>query len=132
MQEKARVVAIDGDVISVVPLEIEACINCNNTACKKNGNVFHVANGRKFEIAVGSEVRVAAPAGKQAGQAISSIGVPVACAALAGFAVSRFFPKAGEGIAIGSALVALVLSAVVLSLIGRRSTKDLPEIVEIS
>jgi hypothetical protein len=131
MQEKARVIAIDGDVISVIPLEIEACINCNNTACKQNGNVFFVVNSRKFDIRVGSEVRVASPAKKQAGQAISAIGVPVACAALAGFAVTRIFPSAGEGLAIGCGLLTLVLAAALMTFLLRRSAKDLPEIVEV-
>ena len=92
---------------------------------------FSVVNSKKFDIRVGSEVRVASPVKKQAGQAISALGVPVACAALAGFFVTRFFPSAGEGLAIGCALLVLVLVAVLTTLLLRRSAKDLPEIIEV-
>jgi O-acetyl-ADP-ribose deacetylase (regulator of RNase III) len=131
MQEKARVVAIDGDIISVVPLEIEACINCNNTECKQNGNVFKAINRKGFDLYVGSQVRIAAPAGKQLVQGLVVIGVPVALAAAAFQLVASIAPSSGEGLRVGAALTVLALGAVAMTIMMKPGKAGLPEVLEI-
>lgn len=131
MQEKAKVIAIDKDIVSVVPLDIEACIGCSNTECKTNGNVFTAANRRKLDIRVGSEVRIKAPVKNQLSQAFFAIGIPVLLSILVWQLVPLFFIGAGEIFQVGGALVALFAGAVIMFLLTHIVSKDLPEITEV-
>jgi len=130
MQEKARIVKIDGDVVTVVPLDIEACIGCANAECKKNGNEFRASNRKKYALAVGDEVRIAAPAGRQLLQALVSVGLPVLFAAAAYAALGAFAPAA-EGFRIGASLGALAAGMVLVYFTRRGGTDDLSEIIEL-
>jgi len=129
MQETARVIAIEGELVRVVPLEIEACINCSNSACKANGNVFEVANRRGFDIHVGSEVRVGASIGDQVLQGLFSLGLPASAAGLAWYVAKAF--SGGETLAVCAALGALALTAAIVALVLRRRPPALPEIREV-
>ena len=75
MTEKARVIAIDGRRVSVVPLDLEVCLGCSNDQCKSEGSVFTVINRRKFPLSIGSEVRVHARPGRQLLQGAVSVGL---------------------------------------------------------
>jgi len=130
MQEKARVVAIEGLVVSVVPLEIEACINCSNSECKKNGNVFKALNGRGLSLSIGSQVRIKASAKNLVAQGLLSLGIPVALAAGA-YALVAAITSAGEGLRVGAALAALVSGAVVSFIVAKPGLRGLPEVVEV-
>ena len=130
MQEKARVVAIDGPVVSVVPLEIEACINCNNSECKKNGNVFRAVNARGLSLSIGSQVRIKASARNLVLQAALSLGVPIALAAGA-YALIASATAAGEGLRVGAALAAFALGAIVSFAVAKPGLRGLPEVVEV-
>ena len=130
MQEKARIAKIDGDVVSVVPLDIEACIGCANSECKKNGNVFQAVNRKKFELSVGDEVRISAPAGKQLVQALVSVGIPVLLAVAIYALFGAIAPGAGEGVRIAASLAALVAGMAIVYFTRRNGSKELPEVVE--
>ena len=130
MQEKAKVVAIDGDIVTVIPLEIEACINCANTECKKNGNVFRAVNRRGLKLKPGSEVRIAASLGKQSAQGLLAVGVPIALAVFGYFTVQGLLPGSGEGLRVGAALFAFLASSAVIFALPHRSANKLPEVVE--
>jgi hypothetical protein len=131
MQETARVVAIDGDLVSVVPLEIGACINCNNTECKQNGNVFRATNRKGFTLRVGSQVRIGASAGKQVWQGVVTIGVPITFSVAVFALTSVLAPSAGEGVRVGAALTALAFSALSLTAIIKPGKAGLPEVTEV-
>jgi hypothetical protein len=131
MQERAKVVAIHDRLVSVVPIDIEACIGCSNGECKKNGNVFDVVNANRLDISVGSEVCVKASVANQLVQALFSIGIPVALSVVVYIIVARFFPSAGEGGAIGSALAGLVCGALLVARFRHLHARDLPLIVEV-
>lgn len=131
MQERARVVRLDGDVVSVVSLDIEACIGCSNSECKKNGSLFTAVNRRGLELRPGVEVRIMAPVRKQLAQALFAVGVPVLGAVAAWKLVTRFFPACGEGVRAAIVLAAFVAGAVLVYAFSRAAPKDLPEIVEI-
>lgn len=131
MQERARVVKLEGDVVSVVPLDIEACIGCSNSECKKNGSIFTAVNRLGLDLRPGVEVRIAAPARKQLEQALFAVGVPVLGAVAAWKLTARFFPACGEGVRAAIVLAAFVVGAVLVYAFSRAAPKDLPEIVEI-
>jgi hypothetical protein len=131
MQERAKVIAIHDRLVSVMPLDIDACAGCSNAECKKNGNVFEVMNGNGLDISVGSEVRVAASARNQLVQALFSIGLPFALAVAAYIAAGALVPAWGEGGAVGSALVAFACGALLVARFRRVHARDLPVIVEI-
>lgn len=131
MQERARIVRIDGDIVSVVPLDIEACIGCANAECKKNGNVFRAAKRKSLNLSVGDEVRIAAPVVRQLWQALLSVGIPFLFAVCAYVAVGSFAPTAGEGLRIGASLAALVAGMALVYFARRNKSKGLPEVVEI-
>ncbi len=131
MQESARVVSIEGSVATVQPLDIEVCIGCSNSECKKNGNLFRVANSRNFPIKPGSEVKIAAPVKNQLYQAIFAVGVPVAVSACFFIAARRYIPSVGEGGSVGIALAALVASMILVYRIRKSVEADLPEIISV-
>lgn len=131
MQEKAKVTAIDNDIVTVVPLDIEMCIGCSNSECKNNGSVFSAANNRKLNIVVGSEVRISAPVKNQLFQALSSVGIPILIAFLTWQLIALFFPGANEMILVIGALIALFAGAVLMFVVSRIKAKDLPEITEV-
>jgi hypothetical protein len=131
MQEKARIVKIDGDVVSVVPLDIEACIGCANSECQKNGSVFQAVNRKKHALSVGDEVRISAPAGKQLLQAVVSVGIPVLFAAAAYAGVGAVAPGSGDGFRIAASLAALVAGMALVYFTRRKGSKDLPEVGEL-
>jgi hypothetical protein len=130
MQEKAKVIAVDGDIVTVIPLEIEACINCANTECKKNGNVFRAVNRRGLKLKPGSEVRIAASLGKQTSQGLVAVGLPLSLAVFGYFFVQRLFPGSGEGLRVGVALLAFLVGAVGVFACTRGAANKLPEVVE--
>ncbi len=131
MQEKAKVVSIQNDIVTVIPLDISVCIGCSNTECKTNGNIFTAINSGKFDISVGSEVRIGASGKKQLYQAFVSIGIPVMAAVSVWLFVPLVCADAGEGVRVGSALLALAVCAALLSRLARTRAKDLPEITEV-
>jgi Positive regulator of sigma(E), RseC/MucC. len=131
MQEVARIVAIDGDVVTVVPLDVEACIGCQNAACRENGSVFSAVNTRRLEIRIGSEVRIASPVRSQLRQGFSALGIPVLAAAAAYILVSVFVPASGEGLRVPVALATLVAGMILTYALHRSDESELPEIVEV-
>ena len=131
MQEKAKVVKVEGSVVSVVPVDIEACVGCANAECRKNGSLFAAVNREGFELAPGMEVRIASPARKQLAQALLAVGVPTLAAGLGGKALDARLPGAGEAARAGLSLAAFLAGAVLVYALSRAAPKDLPEIVEI-
>ena len=131
MQEKAKVVKVEGSIVSVVPVDIEACIGCANAECRKNGSLFAAVNRAGFELAPGMEVRVAVPARKQLAQALLAVGVPTLAAWLCWKALDAFAPGLGEAARAGISFAALLAGAVLVYALSRAAPKDLPEIVGI-
>lgn len=131
MQEKVRVIGIDDEVVFVVPLDVSVCLGCANAECRTGGSVFTALNRRKLDLHVGTEVRVASPLQKQMSQALFSIGIPLGSAITAYCAVFFFYPRAGEGLCAGAALLALVCTSVFLYRISRAVRHDLPEVIEV-
>ncbi len=131
MQEKARVVEIDGEVASVVALDLDVCIGCSNADCKKNGSVFRAVNARHLPLSVGDEVRISAAAKNQAKQGLFAIGVPFAFAILGYVAITLAVPSAGDGLRTGVALLTLVVGSLLSFGLRKFFAQALPEIVEV-
>ena len=130
MREKARIVKIEGDRITVMPIDIEACIGCQNRECKANGNRFEAINARAFALSVGDEVRVGAPAKSQLAQAFFAVVLP----ALSALVVYVLFPRlvrgSGEGVRVAVTLATLVACAWARVRFADKSPPRLPEIIE--
>ena len=131
MLERAKIVKVEGSVVTVVPVDIEACAGCANAECKKNGNLFEAVNREGFALSPGMEVRVAAPARKQLAQALLAVGVPAVAAWLCWKALDALAPRLGEAARAGISLAAFLAGAVLVYALSRAAPKDLPEIVEI-
>lgn len=131
MQEKAKVLSLDGKIATVVPLDIETCMGCTNSDCKKDGSIFKAINSKNLELYPGAEVRIMAHAKHQLLQGFFSIGVPLFTAALAWLIVAKVSPQANEALFIGVSFAALLLSAWIVSKIRKASEDDLPEIYEL-
>lgn len=131
MQEKARIVEIGKDSVTVIPVDIEACIGCSNSECKDNGHIFHVVNRRRHDIKVGDTVHVRSPLKNQVGQAVIAVGIPVALAVCVFILTPAFLPGAGEGLQVGASLAALLAGSVITYFAGRRGADDMPEITEV-
>lgn len=131
MQEKAKVVNIENDIVSVIPLDIEACIGCGNDSCKQNGNLFTAVNRRKFDIRVGSEVRIAAPVKNQLYQALLSVGVPVFVAVIVWILLPVIFTAATEALQVVGSLLGFAGAAALMFRLTGKESKDLPEITAV-
>ncbi len=131
MTETARVVAIDGKTVSVVPLNIEVCLGCSNEQCKSQGSVFTVKNRKQLTLNTGDEVRIGARPARQILQAAVSVGIPAVVGVIAYAFLPVLQPAAGAGTRTGIALGALFLSAVVLAGTVRIGEKGFPEITEV-
>ncbi|MDR1748169.1 MAG: SoxR reducing system RseC family protein [Spirochaetaceae bacterium] len=138
MREKAMVVRIDTEGVWVKAVEIEACINCENSGCRKEGNPFFCLNPKQLPLSAGSYVRVAAPVRGRLFEGFRAILFPLAAAAAGYFLASAVLPltAGGEGWKAGTALLFLLLSAVLvfcLSSSGRSSARSgrIPEVTEI-
>lgn len=131
MQEKARIVEIGRDSVTVIPVDIEACIGCSNSECKDNGHIFSVVNRRKHSIKVGDTVHVKSPLKNQVGQAIIAVGIPVALAVCVFILTPTVLPSAGEGAQVGASLAALLVGSVITYFVSRRTADDMPEITEV-
>ncbi len=131
MQERGRVVGIDGKVVRVVPLDIEACIGCSNAGCRSQGSVFEAENPRGLPLAVGAEVRVVARAGSQAAQLAVAVLFPIAAGA-GGFACIPWVVQgAGEGARVLAAFACAALAAGIAAFARRLVPPRLPEVAEI-
>jgi hypothetical protein len=131
MQERAKIVAIDKDIVTVMPLDIDACIGCSNSECKTNGNVFIAVNNRKLKIKVGSEVLIGAAVKNQLWQAFFAVGVPVLFSIGVWNLVPYFISGAGEGFQVGCTVLAFFVCTGFIYWGSRIASKNLPEIVEV-
>lgn len=131
MQERAKVVGIDKNVISVVPIDIEACIGCSNSECKDNGHIFTALNRHNLDLNVGSVVRIDAPMRNQLVQALFAVIIPVGLAVLAFIYLPQFIEGAGEGARVGAAFVALLAGGALMFKLRRITNSDLPDVVEV-
>lgn len=131
MQEKVRVISIEGDIAKVVPLDALSCAGCSNAECRKGGGVFSAANRKGLAIRAGSEVRIDSAARSQLAQAFLSIGIPVLLGIVAWAGMGSFFPGSGDGLRAGAALLAVLLGGTARYALSRGASRDLPEIVEI-
>ncbi|ULQ61097.1 SoxR reducing system RseC family protein [Brucepastera parasyntrophica] len=131
MKEKVRIIAIEKDTISAVPLDNSACGNCGNTGCGGKGGILKVKNSNKLDIYPGAEVFVHIPAGLPVFQVFSAIGLPVFLAAAALILTAVLLPSSGEPVRIIIAFAAFLAgcaAAVGLSRLFKNST---PEIISI-
>lgn len=131
MHERAKIIGIEGDIASLVPVDQGACAGCVDEECRKRGSVFRASNGMGYALELGMEVRVSAPARRQIAQGLLAVGVP----SVAGYAswrlMERFVPGAGDSVRALVAFIAVVLGAIAVYSLSRARPKDLPEIVEI-
>ena len=84
MRDMAKVIAINGSTVQVVPLITDACIGCKNSTCTKQGRPFTVRNVNNLPLYQGAIVKISAPPVKQGVQALFSLCLPLA-AAIAGY-----------------------------------------------
>lgn len=128
MTEKARVIAIDGRRVSVVPLDLEVCLGCSNDQCKSEGSVFTVINRRKFPLSIGSEVRVHARPGRQLLQGVVSVGLPLITGAVSYAALPLLAPIAGSVLQSVIAIGAVILTAALIARMIHVGEAGFPEI----
>ena len=128
MTESARVVAVDGKKVSVIPLNIEVCLGCSNEECRSGGSLFTVVNRRDLPVHIGSEVRIGAPVGRQVIQGLVSIGIPVFSAVMLYSGLPHLFPSIEAVIRSGAAIVAALAAAVIVSRVLSIGDAGFPEI----
>lgn len=131
MTETARVVAIDGKTVSVVPLNVDVCLGCSNEHCKAHGSVFTAKNGKQFALKTGDEVRIGARPASQLVQTVISVGLPVLSGAIVYAVLPGILPETGSGLRSGAALAAVFLSAAILVRFVQIGEKGFPEITDV-
>jgi len=122
MQEMGRIIAVNGSVADVVPVDIDMCIGCSNSDCKDNGSVFQVDRAGHFDLGVGALVRVRAGTVSQLAQGLFAIGLPI-MGMIAGYAFLYVgWPETGEGVRVlaGLAFFAVATVAVIMRRITRK------------
>ncbi len=112
MRDRAQIVSVDGDVIKVVPLISDVCINCEKSSCAKRGKSFEVSNPKSFPIKRGDVVKISSPILQQILQALFALVLPVLCA-IAGY----FLVPGSEGAKAAAATVCFVVGAAVVFIV---------------
>jgi len=135
MTDKAFVISVQDDIITVMPMGKEACATCG-AECSKKSATFVVCNPNKLDVTAGSTVRLQAKKNMQIIQGLVSLMVPV-LSAVAGYFLSSpicslFGKTAGEGAkALGVLILFLISSGLVFFFTRRFPMPGTPEIVEI-
>lgn len=132
MRERARVLGVEGSVVTLAPADPEGCAGCSNSGCGGKRGVFNAVNRRGFELFPGIEVIVDASARKQGAQAVLAVGLPSAFAWVSWRLLDRFAPTTGEGLRALVSFAAFLLGAVLVYALSRASSDSLPEVVEIA
>jgi len=131
VQERARVLKINGDCVDVVPLDIEVCLGCSNSECRTHGSVFTARNRKKLNLSVGTHVRIGASPVTQALQAVLSIGAPIVIAVTVWWSITVCIPELADSWRVGFTLLGLVSGAVACLVITGKWKAELPEVLEI-
>ncbi|MDR2898507.1 MAG: SoxR reducing system RseC family protein [Spirochaetaceae bacterium] len=136
MRETGMVVRIEPEGVWVKAVEIEACINCDNSGCsKKQGNAFFCLNPNELPLSEGTRVRVAAPIRNQLFEGLSAILFPLAAAVTGYILASIVLPLigafSGDGWNVGTALLFLLLSAMLVYLRSSSRPGGTPVITEV-
>lgn len=97
MKDTVRVIALkENNIVEVVPLITDACINCKSTSCTKQGHPFTVHNSNNLPVSQNSIVKISASKTALTVQSLFSLVFPLA-AAVAGYLLTpkfcRFFFK---------------------------------------
>lgn len=130
MRDKAIVVDVKEDFVTVVPLITNACISCSSP-CTKRGNPFKVLNKKNYAVEKGNLVKIGASKATQAVQGIVSLILPV-IAAICGYffspAIISLFSKSGaaevtEGKRAAFVLAFLFLSGLIVFIFSRNSAR---------
>ncbi len=132
MRERARVLGIEGSVVTLAPADPEGCAGCGNAGCGGKRGEFYAVNRRGFDLSPGTEVIVDASARKRGAQALLAVGVPAALAWGSWRLLDRFAPATGDGFRALVSFAAVILGAVLAYAISRASPGSLPEIVDIA
>jgi positive regulator of sigma E activity len=113
MTEKGLIREINGRRISLAPDMSAACFGCMNSECKKTGFIS-AENPLKLPLAIGQTVEVEAQGISIFLQALVIL-LPPIISFITGYAlINSFFPKAGEGAAIGAAFIFLFAAAFIV------------------
>ena len=136
MRDFAMVKKIEGQLVQVVPLISDACVNCSSTDCASQGRTFSVLNKRNFEIKENSIVKIEVSKLSQSIQGLVSLLFPILCAVL-GYILSpaaaqRIGASFSEGFQAICVLVFFLAACLVVFAISRSSIHiTLPEITQV-
>jgi len=128
MTETARVESIDGQVVTVVPLDLDVCLGCSNEHCRSEGSRFTAVNRRRLPLEVGSRVKIGAPAGRQALQAVVAFGLPVLAGGVVYAALAWLLPAFDVALRALVSVGAAVITAALLAKAVRPAHGSFPEI----
>ena len=134
MKETCTIVAVEGELITVAPGSLEACMSCTSD-CAHKGTTFNVTNPRRYEIKPGMSVTVETKPQTQALQGILALFVPFACAVIlwfcAPFLAGFLGMTVSEGFKAGCVLIGLFVPALIVLLVTRLAPPSLPWIENI-
>ena len=135
MTDKAFVLSVQADAITVMPMQKDSCAACTADCAKRTAS-FTVNNPRNLDIKPGCTVKLSASRKNQAVQALVSLLLPILSAVagyfLAGPVCAAFGFNAGDGAkAAGVLILFLAASLAVFFLTRKFPIPGTPEIAEI-
>lgn len=124
MKDKAIVVEIKENSVTVVPLITDACISCTSP-CTKRGKPFSVVNKNNFALSKGSIVSIGASKIQQMIQGFFSLLFPIVCS-VTGYNICPLFFKnkaVSEGTRMIFVLAFLAVSCSIVFFVSRKNKK---------
>jgi len=133
MLEKATVIKVDDDIITLACGDSEGCSSCaaHGFCGGVNDKTFEAWNAKKIELAPGSRVEVNLPTGKTIGSAFMVMIFPLLLFFVFFYAVKMLFGNPGEGLQVVGGLIGIASGFGINFLLNRNpKKKDLPEIIK--
>lgn len=136
MRDYAMVKKIQGQLVQVVPLISDSCINCTSSDCSKLGKAFNVINKNNFELKEKSIVKIGVSKISQCIQGILSLLIPIISAVI-GYIFSpalaqRLDFNCTEGFQALTVLIFFAFPCIAVFVISRSSLHiTLPEITQV-
>lgn len=136
MRDFAIVKKIEGQLVQVVPMISDACVNCGSSDCEKQGKTFSVINKQNFDLKENSVVKIGVSKASQCIQGITSLLIPILCAVIgyifAPALSQRFGIAFSEGFQAVATLAFFLTACLAVFAISRSSIHiTLPEITQV-
>lgn len=109
MEDRGRILTIDGKQVTISCGEIGGCYGCMNQECRVSGKILQAENKAGFPLEIGDLVEVGAPASQAVTQALGVFSPPGLLFAAFYAGTAAIFPSSGDSARAAAGVLGLAL-----------------------